>query len=238
MYNYLKKFINYLDNKKYEILKLITVFSIFFSKIYAVKFISLLFNLDISDDKTYYILALIVNIMVAIIFILIYLKDFYKEIKIWFKNIFKNIGYGFFLWLIGFILMVIVNLIIIIVFKGHAASNEVRVQEVIKLLPLVMLIEAGLLAPILEEILFRKTIYNVINNNIIRIFLAFLLFGGIHIINYVSKNNLIEILYIFPYGILGALFMVAYIKTKSIITPISMHMFHNTLSLIISFLIK
>ena len=46
-----------------------------------------------------------------------------------------------------------------------------------------------------------------------------------------------ELLYIIPYGGLGAAFACMYQKTNTIFTDISMHMFHNSALILLSILI-
>ena len=66
-------------------------------------------------------------------------------------------------WIIGLIIMFAINYILNIVLKAGGANNEKAVQTMIKAFPLLMFIDAGILAPFNEEIVFRKTIKEIQN---------------------------------------------------------------------------
>ena len=124
------------------------------------------------------------------------------------------------------------NFIITFLLKGGGANNEHAVQTMIKSLPWLMLIDAGFIAPFNEEIVFRKSLKNVFKNKWIFVFMSFLLFGGAHVIG--SAENILDYLYLIPYGVLGGAFALAYYETDNIFTSISLHMIHNTILIILS----
>ena len=103
----------------------------------------------------------------------------------------------------------------------------------ISALPWAMLIDAGLLAPFTEEIVFRKSFRNVFGKGKLFVLLSGLVFGGLHVI---SATNPIGYLYIIPYSCLGIAFALMYNKTDSIYASIFMHMFHNTVLTLLSIL--
>ena len=115
---------------------------------------------------------------------------------------------------------------------GGVAGNEQTVQSMISSLPWLMLINAGILAPINEEIIFRKSFKNVIKNKWIFVLVSGFVFGLMHVLG--NVNSWIDVLYIIPYGALGGAFAYAYHKTDTIFTPISFHMFHNIVLVLVS----
>ena len=52
-----------------------------------------------------------------------------------------------------------------------------------------------------------------------------------------NASSLVDYLYIIPYGALGAAFAMAYSKTKTIYTSMSLHIMHNTCLFLLSVLI-
>ena len=110
--------------------------------------------------------------------------------------------------------MIIINFILITVFKSNGANNENAVQELIKISPWIMGIDICLIAPFNEELVFRKAIKDIIKNKYLFVFLSFLIFGGAHVVS--SAKTLVDCLYIFPYGVLGAVFAIAYYKTDTV----------------------
>ena len=103
----------------------------------------------------------------------------------------------------------------------------------ISALPWAMLIDAGLLAPFIEEIIFRKCFRNIIKNDTIFVIASGLVFGGMHVIN---SSNPIGYLFIIPYGCLGVAFALMYKKTNSVYTSIFAHMLHNSILTLLSIL--
>ena len=181
------------------------------------------------------VLSTFSSIIIFFIFFIIYRKDLKNDIKNFWKNKEEYMDTGIRYWIIGLIIMFATNYILNIVLKAGGANNEKAVQTMIKAFPLLMFIDAGILAPFNEEIVFRKTLKDIFKNKWLFIILSFLLFGGAHVIG--SSKTLIDYLFIIPYGALGASLAYAYYKTDNIFTSISLHMIHNTLLILLSVLI-
>lgn len=210
-----------------NIVKLIIVF-IIFNESYLLQYIPIiLFKMDVSkiSNSVNVLLNAFSNVILVIIFFLMYRKDLIKEFKKFKANLFENINVAFNYWLVGLFIMVISNIFINIFFKTGGAANEQAVQKMISSLPLVMLINAGIIAPFNEEIVFRKTLKDVFKNKYVFCLLSFLIFGLAHVVGNVT--SWVDYLYVIPYGALGGAFALAYYKTDSIYTSMSMHMFHN-----------
>ena len=94
-----------------------------------------------------------------------------------------------------------------------------------------MAISTVLFAPINEELTFRKSIRDAINNKWAYVLLSGIIFGGLHVISYVSSP--LDLVYLIPYCSLGISFALLYYKTNNIFSSISMHMMHNLLSIIV-----
>ena len=63
------------------------------------------------------------------------------------------------------------NFVISFLLNASQATNEQMVQKMISAMPYLLIISAGIIAPINEEILFRKVFKDNIKNKIICIFL-------------------------------------------------------------------
>lgn len=222
--------------KKYLIyLKSFLVILLFFCSTYFCYIPIWLFKIDINkmSNSTSILLSMFSNIMLVIILFLIYHKSLKKEWQKFIKDGIKNIDIGFKYWFIGLMVMVVSNLIINFFFAHNIASNEQGVQEMIKVSPWIMLINAGILAPITEEITFRKTFKDCIKNKWFYILTSGIIFGLLHV---VSSTNFMQFLYIIPYSSLGIAFAIMYEKTDTVFTSMSMHFFHNTVLTLISIL--
>jgi len=218
----------------FPIIKFISVLFLFFNAIY----IPLIFMkivgfriINISDEQTI-ILGAVSNIILLIILFLIYRKDLIKEIKI-FKNSFgDSIDCGLKYWLIGLGGMVLFNIIIQFVLNSGQAANEQLVQQMIKSLPWLMLINAGIIGPIIEELCFSKSFYDLIKNKWLFVILSAFIFGALHVVT--GYESISDLLFILPYTSLGVAFALMYHKTKSVCTPAIMHIIHNTALVLIS----
>lgn len=227
-----------IDDKTKYIIKGIIVFIIFYSSVYIQYIPIKLFNIDVKtmSNTMTVVLSTFSSLVLFLIFFFIYRKDLKKDFKMFWKNKEEYMDVGIRCWILGLIIMFAVNYILNIVLKAGGANNEKVVQTMIKSFPLLMIIDAGILAPFNEEIVFRKTLKDIFKNKWIFITLSFLLFGGAHVIN--SSKTLIDYLFIIPYGALGASFAYAYYKTNNIFTSTTLHIIHNTILILISILIR
>lgn len=171
-----------------------------------------------------------------VIFILI---QFYKtEINENFTNFISKIKYYFNeyfrYWIIAYLLMIICN-IIIQPFIGGIAKNEEAVQNIIQTDPFYAFIATVLIAPFVEELIFRFSIRKIINHDWLFIIVSGLFFGGMHIIGQADCWQ--DWLFILPYGIPGSVFAYAYVKSKNIFVPIILHAIHNGFSVSLQILL-
>lgn len=222
-----------------KIMKGIFVFILFYNS-YLFQYIPIiLLKYDLNklkgNNKAAVILSTFSSLVVAIILIIIYRKELIRDFKLFKAKFLNNMDTGLVCWLTGIVVMVIVNLILTYVFKSDGANNENAIQELIKTLPYVMAINVCLLAPFNEEMVFRKALKDISINKYLFVILSFLLFGGAHVLS--SAKNIIDYLYIIPYGALGASFAIAYNKTDTIYTSMSYHFIHNTMALLLSIFI-
>lgn len=176
-------------------------------------------------------LTLFSDIFVLTILLLMYYDDLKKGIINAKKNFNEFFDISCKWWVLGFVGMVISNLLINLIFPNAVASNENSVQQMISSSPFIMLLCAGVIAPIIEELTFRQAFKDVLKNRWLFILVSGFVFGGMHVI--FSFDNLIDLIYIIPYSILGISFSYMNTKTDNIISSIMMHFIHNTL--IISF---
>ena len=223
-----------LEKKVLIILKSLAVLFIFWYSSYFRLIPIKLFKLDVThlSFSMKVILSTFSNIILVFILFFLYRKDLKKDLKKFLKNKAEYLDIGLVWWMVGLFIMVVSNFILNNVFKAGGANNEEVVQKMIKSLPLLMIVDAGIIAPFIEEIVFRKTIKDVCSNKWIFYILSFILFGGAHVIG--SATVITDYLYIIPYGVLGLVFAVMYQKTETIFTSMSMHMFHNLILIFLS----
>ncbi len=221
--------------KFFTYLKSILVILLFFGSAYFVKIPIWLFHIDVQQisGTMSVLLTLFSNLLLVLLLILIYRKDLAKEWKTFWKKPFENIDTGFKYWFVGLIVMVVSNLVINLFFTHDIATNEQTVQGMIDVAPWAMLLNAGIIAPFIEEVTFRKTFKDCIRNKWIFILSSGLFFGFLHVISFTSWQ---ELLYIIPYSSLGISFALMYQKSDSVFTSTAMHVFHNTVLTLVSIL--
>ncbi len=230
--------IEFLDQKKKDIIRGFLVFLLFYYGAYFQYIPVYLFHLDLQNlsDVMKVLLSSFSSIVISFILFFVYRKDLKKEFHKFRSNFMDCMNTGFVCWMSGLGIMMVTNVIITFVFKAGGANNEKLVQSMIHALPWLMVINAGFLAPFNEEIIFRKTLKDVFGKyKWLFICLSFLLFGGAHVMEVAKVWT--DYLYIIPYGALGASFAIAYYKTDTVFTSMVLHMIHNTALILLSLLV-
>lgn len=214
-----------MTSKIYKIIKTIIVIVFFLTfntiTVYTLQFLGLNFNN--MNKNTLSITCILIEIVEILLLFFIYYNDMVHDLKDFKENFKKYLKFGLKWWTIGLILMYVSNIIVYLITLQGASNEEILQEQIIKL-PLYMLFSSSITAPFTEEVVFRKSIRDVFSNNILFIVVSFLVFGGMHVL---TSSSLIEVLYIIPYGIFGAIFAYMYVKTDNIFTSISIHALHN-----------
>lgn len=136
----------------------IIIFFLFYYSAYFQLIPVIIFDLNLEKltGSQQVMLSAFSNIVLLIILFLIFRKDIIEEWKKFKNNLLENIDIGVKYWLIGLGVMMVSNIIITFALNLGQAANEQAVQQMISYLPWLMLINAGLIAPCTEEIVFRK----------------------------------------------------------------------------------
>lgn len=227
-----------INNKAKYIIKAVLIVLLFLFIDYVNIIPIRIFNITEFRGPVVVILDTFKNIIMASILFLIYRKELIKEWDTFRSDFLNNIDSGVKYWFVGLFIMVTSNLLISVLFNSNGAGNEATVQNYISYLPWLMFIDAGIIGPFIEEMVFRKSFRDATKNKWVFALVSALVFGGMHVITNVSAWY--DILYIIPYGALGGAFALAYYETDTIFTPITIHMLHNsvlTLSSIITTLL-
>ena len=218
-----------MKEKTINVVKCIFLFLLFFT-ISAIPV--LIFRIDINkfSDLDTVIYSLSCSLLFLSIIMLCYRKTLIKDFKPYFKNFGRNFENSFKYYLVGVGVMIFSNLIITLLFQGDLSTNETMVRSYINASPLLMAIDISFYAPLAEELLFRKSVRDVVKNKWLYIFISGFIFGGMHVI---GTEGLIGLLYLIPYCSLGFTFAYIYAKTDNIYSSIMLHFMHNTLTLIL-----
>ncbi len=216
-----------------EICKGLLTFLIFYFSSYLQVIPIALFNIDVKNytASDLAIVNTFTDLILVLILIILYFKELKKEFKTFKKNWKLNMDTAFKYWFIGLMIMCISNIAIGIITNLNTSSNEQAVQTLVSSTPYLMLFTAGILAPIAEELTFRKGVSKIFKNKWVYATASGLIFGLLHVI---GSGNILEYLYVIPYGSLGFFFALTYYDTKSIYPSIIMHAIHNSALILLS----
>ncbi len=195
-----------------------------------------LFNIDPEKISitSYTFYLFISNLILVGIFVYIYRRTLQKDFQNFIKDLGNNMETSIKYWLIGFGIMALSNIFITFILKKSIAGNEEQIRSLVAVAPLFMIFDVVIYAPLTEELIFRKSFKDIFSNKWLFVIISGLVFGGLHIINYI--NNISDFIYLIPYCSLGIMFALLYYKTDNIFSTISMHALHNALAIIIYFL--
>lgn len=190
-------------------------------------FIYKLLNIDVSKlSRNYRILTIASGeILCLLTLIIIYRKELLTAFKKLRQKLEEYAFFGGKIWLIGAFIMSMSSYIVGIILNKPISDNENAVRELIKLFPMYMLYSTVIFAPIVEELVARKALRDIIKNDILFLLISGLSFGMLHVI--FTYERPLDFLYAIPYSAMGTAFAYMYLKTKNIALPISIHMIHN-----------
>lgn len=142
-------------------------------------------------------------------------KDIWKKVK----KIVKE--------LIMFFVFLLISTFILSHFISGTSENQTRIINDIHALPIYNILMAIIIAPIIEELVFRYLPYRFISNKKVYIIISSIIFASLHVIN--DSNALY---YIWCYLPNATYLGYRYYKTKDLSVTISIHIFNNALSLL------
>ena len=226
-------------------IRAISIFILLFIGMFIFSYIPIeLFHIDINNmsDKMKIMYQFSCDIGYMLIIFTLYRIDLVDNFKKYIKNSKKLFGISVSYYIIGFIIMFISNSVIAMLFSEATPHNEEAIRDLISLYPGYMFFSTAIHAPFIEEIVFRKSIRDAVtsfgkNKCIQYLYIAIsgLVFSALHVIGSVTVP--LDYLYIIPYLGLGCAFAALYYKTDNIFSTIVLHSLHNTIAIIIYFLV-
>ena len=203
---------------------ILVILSYFLIPTYIKYVVAYLANGSLSEEISV-ILSIIIEILTLAVILLLFnkrIKENYVDLK---KNHKKYFSKYFKFYLIGLAVMYISNAILIFGLNGGLAGNEESIRSILLVHPIYVYISAVLIAPSVEELVFRGAIKNIIPNSILYILCSGLIFGVMHLVGNIT--SIIDLLYIIPYSSLGIAFAYIYSKTDNIFITMMLHTMHN-----------
>jgi len=179
--------------------------------------------------------AFLISVSLYVLPLIIFIIPMKNDIKNGFKALRKNLKtyIRYILPKFGiFIISYIIITLLLTIFIGEISSNQAAINE----LPIgFTIIAAIILAPLVEELIFRGMLKKIIGNNRMFIILSALLFGLVHVL--MPEENWILYLHIIPYSLIGYFLAKIYSKTSNIALPIFIHMLWNTFGILVQIFI-
>ena len=225
------------DNVK-NIFKLIISFVLFFNISLVITYIFKLVGINYSDFNyiDYACLNTFIELIMFVVVLLFYKKYLKKDLVLFKLNkkdyIKKIISYFLIFLIVKYGVALFSSLLLVMLGSDLVTSeNQESVVTLAKTLPFMMMISTSLLAPFVEEGIFRLGIRKVINNKYLFILVSGLIFGFMHIFPtelplYVA---LIESL---NYVTMGLLLAYIYNETDNIYVVVIIHALNNLLSML------
>ncbi len=152
----------------------------------------------------------------------------------------------------NFIASILFEIIGVTKFQSEASNQEYINQLFNTTLPglIILFIVIVIMAPILEELVFRKAIFRLFKNKYLAMIVSSLIFGMLHVISPAIEtlmlcfsgeatylNFICEIIYIIPYSLMGLGLCIAFVKSENNVnSSIFAHMINNGISYILSYL--
>lgn len=200
---------------------------IFFSIQLLTSYIILKFNLN-----NFSLIYILMETIIAILLIFLYFDKIKNDFFDFDKNYKKYLKIAFKVYFIGLFVMLISNLIInkFIIVDNMAYNEEIDRLLLFKY-PLFSVIAMIITGPFIEETSFRLGFKKYINNKYLYYILATFIFTSVHVFN--GLSNPLELLYFIPYGSLSFAFTYILDKTDNIFSSTIIHLFHNTISILL-----
>lgn len=190
-------------------------------------------------------------LVVTFLIVFLFRKYMFEQFKDFFNRMPKTILLGFIGVGVIYFIVIIMGIILTLLGVSDQADNQASLIEMLEAaspFQFAMLITfITVLAPVTEELVFRKGIYGIVGivttnylnkfdgkftkkkihliANIIAILISGIIFGAIHATD----------IYLLVYGGLGvALGLVYFLSDKNIIVPIITHIVYNTISVVLT----
>jgi len=119
------------------------------------------------------------------------------------------------------------------------SANQTFIIDLFKDYPYLIIIQALVYAPIVEEIMFRGLIFGSLSKKSIPLAMVVssLLFGLAHVYESLLTGNFADLWFIPTYAMLGYFLNRAYLKSGTIVSSMALHFMNNALGILAIFLV-
>lgn len=208
-------------------------FIYFFLYLFGYQFIASSFIVQAIGLQSFLNLDMFVSIAMILIVLGIsfpYLKEQWKQFR---RN--KKIVSPVLMTVFSlYVAAILCTLFIVIPFQLSTSENQMNNELLFQYQPFNFVISALLLAPIVEEVIFRGCIFQPISKKSMWLgaFVSGFVFGLLHVVASLESASWMNLLYIVQYGLSGFILSIAYGSTNTIFTSIFAHALFNFMSLL------
>ena len=188
-----------------------------------------------SDNIEYIVSAIFIQVLAGFLPILLMIYIFREDFIGYFKDLKKRPLFYVLLTIGLFIVGLILSGLVSIWIEGDS-KNQLFLEAAIKsnAAPLVF-VAAVIQAPILEELIFRKTLFGMLEkkfrlNKIVTLVIATLFFALIHVVSELTSGDPMQMLVVLTYIPLSLTLGIAYIQTENLLIPMIIHFLNNVLA--------
>lgn len=135
---------------------------------------------------------------------------------------------------------ILLGLIIELIIGPGTSTNQEAIESLVSIAPLTLVFTTVFFAPIVEELVFRGSIYTMIRKKaspLTTILITGAIFALLHVIFGLIGGEVKEIVYFIQYFAMGCAFGYVYHKTDSLHVCIAIHMINNLMGVLFIFLL-
>lgn len=224
--------------KKWTVLLLLPLYFIFGQFVFSFLFLGIckLLGINMSVEQLDAVFNMVYLIFMAVVSIMIYqsyLKKSFHHMKgKWLKQLFYSCTLGTFQF---YLFNMVSSLFILLINPYGSSANQDAIASLTAASPIVMVITTVILAPFVEEMIFRVGIFQLVyeRSRILAYIFSSLSFGFVHIMVGLFQGDFSQLLFLFPYSLLGFALCHFYEKRNSIFVPMLIHSLNNLIAMLV-----
>lgn len=171
-----------------------------------------------------------VNLVMLIIITLLLAKPLFDQSSQFARFDFKIVKKAGKLYLLMMVVTIISNLIIMNLTQTTGSENQEQIVNILSNIPIYAILATLIMAPIVEEVIFRGIFYRKIRS--VKAFgfpilFSSISFGFLHVAQSLFTGNWIDLVYVLIYSILGLFMVKIYEETAHISSAIFLHFLNN-----------
>lgn len=151
----------------------------------------------------------------------------------------KNIKKILLTFMFMYITMMILNPLMTWLTQSSDSQNQQLIIDSMRQDPMYVILSAVIMAPIVEEIVFRGVLFRKIrnmNHYVLAIVISSVTFGIMHVLQSILEMNVMDLPFIVVYIVLGLFFVKIYEETGKLSNAIWLHLLNNVVGVLAIYL--